>query len=292
MDSRANAMEPSPYSSADCLRFSELTPSETSDGGSTWYGRGQNFVLGYSAIDGELEFSRHEQPDEYALILADESVSADITVDGREQAVKGGTLTFVPPGDSTVRLSGTGRAIRLVTARASDLAEKAANAASYSTQHPGVTPLEPWPEPIGGYRLRSYDLDVPTIDNPRFRLFRGSTFMVNYLDPREGPRPLTELSPHSHDDFEQCMLFLTGTYQIHLRWPWTRNLEFWREDEHMTVDSPTMLIVPPHVIHATNVISEGTNHYIDIFSPPRADYSSRDGWVLNAADYPLREAYS
>jgi hypothetical protein len=41
------------------------------------------------------------------------------------------------------------------------------------------------------------------------------------------------------------------------------------------------------VIHTTQDIGEGTTWLIDVFGPPRIDFSSRPGFVLNAADYPM-----
>lgn len=283
----APAAQATDFAGAEYVKFYEVAPAEKEDGGQTWYARGQNFVLAYTDVSGEITFRRSDQPDEYAVILTDPTLTAEFTVDGRTEQVGGETLTFVPPGDSTLHVSGKGRLIRLLSSHADDLAAKASNASSYQAPHPNVADLTPWPDPVGGFRLRTYSLDVPGLDNPPFRLFRCSTFMVNYIRPQEGPRDPAKMSPHVHDDFEQCSVILEGEYVHHIRWPWTTDLNVWRADEHEACGGPSVTVIPPPSVHTSQATGSGTNHLIDIFAPPRADFSKMPDWVLNADDYPM-----
>lgn len=276
----------SKYAPAEFAKFYDTEPQDFMDDSQTWWVRGQNFIVAYSQVSTGTRFERKRQPDEYMMLLCDRSSSADVITSTGRQAVAGFSLTIVPPGDSEVLVTGGGRLIRMFSSLSADLVDRCSNRDSYRTPHPNVAPLDPWPAPIAGYRLRSYSLDVPPKSGRHGRIFRCTTLMVNYVDVYEGPRDTSKLSPHSHDDFEQCSLLLEGECIHHVRFPWTANFSNWIDDVHMRIGSPSLAILPPPCIHTTMAIGSGRNQLIDVFSPPRVDWSQQPGWVLNANEYP------
>lgn len=268
-------------------RFYEDGPDEECEQQRNWYTRGQNFVVCYSEVEPGAVFERKGQADEYVLLLHDEDTVATVEANGETVEVPGYTITMIPPGDSKVTCKAGGRIVRLISTGNEDIAAKAPNADAYAGQHPQIPAFEPWPEPKGGWKIRSYSLDVPDEEGRFGKIFRCSTFMVNVFPP-QGPRDVSRLSPHHHDDFEQCSLALEGFYMHHLRWPWTANQHDWRDDEHERCESPSVCVIPPKVIHTSAPSDAGSNVLVDIFAPPREDFSDMEGWVLNAADYPRK----
>jgi hypothetical protein len=266
-------------------RFYAEGPREAGDDARTWYTRGQNFVVCYSEVEAGAVFERQGQADEYVLLLHDPEMSAIVEANGETLEVPGYTITMIPPGDSRITCTAAGRIVRLISTRNADIAARAENGAKYAGPHPQIPEFKPWPEPRGGWKIRSYSLDVPDQEGRFGKIFRCTTFMVNVFPP-QGPRDVTKLSPHHHDDFEQCSLALEGWYMHHLRWPWTANQHDWREDEHERCASPSVCVIPPKVIHTSAPSDPKINVLVDIFSPPRADFSDMQGWVLNADDYP------
>lgn len=284
--SAAQSKAPTDFAAADYVKFNEMDPDETSPGVKTWYGRGQNMIIAYTESSVGQSYSRTGQPDEYVLLLPDHDMAVEITTRDGVKRVDGFTISIIPPGESSIRVLAEGRFVRLFTIRSEDLAKKCSNAASYATSHPNVTLFEPWPAPRDGYRLRTYSLDVPPQQGRFGRIWRCSTFMVNYLDRQFGPRKATEMSPHVHDDFEQCSLAVEGVFVHYLRWPWTPNMNKWRPDEAVVCGTPSIAVLPPAVIHTTRA-SAVKNQLVDIFCPPRVDFSEKPGWVLNADEYPM-----
>lgn len=267
--------------------FYESEPQQFDANGRTWISRGQNFVVAYSEAKEGGIFARAAQPDEYAVIIPDPETQVEITTAEGTTVVPGYSVAFVPPGKSSIRMLTAGTLVRLFTPKSQDMAEAASNAEAFSGTHPNVPPFQSWPEPPSGLKLKWYTLDVPE-DPSRFgRIYRCTTFMINYLTPRVGPRARDKVSPHHHDDFEQCSLALTGAFTHHLRWPWTTNMNVWREDEHLFCESPSICVIPPPSIHTTTAEGQGVNQLVDIFAPPRMDFSMKPGWVLNEADYPM-----
>jgi hypothetical protein len=270
---------------AEYVRFYGTEPQEVARGVRTWYARGQHFVLAYSEAEEGAELSRDAQPDEHVLLLPDPSAAVAVQTREGSTEVGGGSISFLPPGEASVRVAAAGRLVRLFTIRSADLAARCSNAASYERPHPNVGPLEPWPEPAGGLHLRTYSLAVPAQPGRFGRIFRCTTFTVNCLEPHGGPRDTTRMSPHSHDDFEQCSLALEGEFVHHLRYPWTADKARWREDEHARIGSPSMVVIPPPSIHTSEWRGD-RNLLVDVFCPPRLDFSRQPGWVLNEGDYP------
>lgn len=279
--------QPTEFSGAEYAKFYETAPQDDDANGRTWYARGQNYIIAYSETKPGARFTRDAQPDEYVLLLPDPAVAADISADADSRHVAGYSIVFVPPGRSSVVLPEGGRVIRMFTTKSADLAAKCSNAASFAATHPNIPPYEAWPGPRHAGRIHAYSLDVKAEDGRFGRIFRCSTFMVNYLEPRKGPRDVTKLSPHHHDDFEQCSLALEGAYIHDIRWPWIPDMTKWRADDHEYCAAPSIAVIPPPAIHTSRAVGEGTNQLVDIFCPPRMDFSSKPGWVVNADDYPM-----
>jgi hypothetical protein len=260
------------------------------DGSRHWITRAANFVVAVTdAVQGGT-LARSHNPDEYMVLLTP-GTEATIEAEGERMAAKGDSLTIVPPGTSRVTIERAGTAVRIFSNRAADLAAMAVNTATYADGAPEVAPIVPWPDPVGGFRLRTYAMrDFPSPDpSPlKMRVFRSTNLMINVFEPWTRRRDETKLSPHSHEDFEQVSLALRGSFVHHLRYPWGPNKSAWCEDEHEHYDSPSVLVIPPRVIHTTQDVGDGTTWLIDIFGPPRVDFSSKPGFVLNASDYPMR----
>jgi hypothetical protein len=249
--------------------------------------RGQNFLVEWvDASPGTpLDISGR---DETMLILFD--TSGTISGEGQTASAPRRSLTVLPPGSYTVRFESAGRACRLSTDRPG---HAAANAASYAVPNPSVAPVGgAWARTGNPRQIQVFEIDQvkAPADNPRIKMFQSATISINWVD-YQGPRDRTALSPHSHIDFEQASLAAAGDFIHHLRVDWGKNANAWRDDQHMHAGSPSVLVIPPDVIHTTEGVGPGHHLLIDIFAPPRRDFIA-NGWVANSAEYrdPMKPA--
>jgi len=277
---------PEPIADPEVFDFSVLDPDEeTGLGSKSWIVRSQNTILSYTrALAGDV--FRAEQDEEHVVVLPHDTSVVEVEASGKSERVTGKAVVIVPPGRSSVSTPADTDFVRLFPPSA-DIAVRARNARSYVDPHPRVRLLENWPEPADGYRLRVYRgiADIER-DPARFgRIFRNRATMVNFLYHYDGPRDTTALSPHDHPDFEQISLAVEGEFIHHLRTPMGKDKASWRPDRHVVVGSPSVAIIPPPVLHTSEASGPRRNQLLDIFSPPRTDFSDK-GWVINAAEYP------
>lgn len=283
----ASSTAPGHVADADFGLFYETDPQVPDDVVPTWITRGQNFLVAHTVAKPGGVLERIGQPDEYVLLLARRDTPAVVIAGGERVEVPGYALVIVPPGDSRIELPEGGEVQRIFSTVQQDLSALASNAAVFGERRPQIPPYRPWPAPADGYRIRVYSLDVPAQPGRFGRIFRCSSLMINVLDPQVGPRDVTKLSPHHHDDFEQGSLAVEGSFIHHMRWPWTVDMNDWREDRHALCRSPSLTVIPAPVIHTSRGVDEGVNQLVDIFAPPREDFSRQAGWVLNADEYPM-----
>ena len=270
--------------------YAEPPQAVDADGSRHWITRAANFVVVVTQAAKNSVLARADNPDE-CLVLLLPGTEATIEANGKQVESKGESLTILPPGASRIAVRKAGTIVRVFSNKAADLAAAAVNAATYADGAPEVAPIVPWPDPVGGFQLRHYPIAGFASPDPsplKMRVFRSTNLMINIFVPWTKRRDETKLSPHSHEDFEQVSLALQGAFMHHLRYPWVPNKTHWRDDEHEYFESPSVLVIPAHVIHTTQDVGEGTTWLIDIFGPPRVDFSSKPGFVLNAADYPMR----
>jgi mannose-6-phosphate isomerase-like protein (cupin superfamily) len=250
--------------------------------------RGSNFVIAITRVRPGTILESPDLPDEHFVLLHD--------TDARVEAATGSLdartnhLLVVPPGKARIQARRTGWILRCFSARHTGLLALAANAAEFAQPREEVAPLADWPAPHGGHALRCYDLDEALRGGEKTRVFRSSNLMINILRERQEPRDISALSPHQHRDFEQASITLSGVHIHHLRYPWTPDMREWRADEALEVGAPSVVVIPPHVIHTTRNVNQGPALLIDLFASPRADFSLRPDMVRNAAEYPLPES--
>lgn len=275
----------SPLRPASVVRWHDQAPQLEAPGARSWVARGANFVVSLTQAQAGARLERRAQPDEYMVLL----VESGATIRAGAETLEAGaeSVTIVPPGDSEVVLHGAGQVVRLFSHQAGDLLAAVGNAADYVQPAPDVAPLVPWPTPADGFKLRHYPLAQHTQADSNMRLFRSTNLMLNVMTPRMVARDVGKLSPHSHADFEQGSLSLRGTWVHHLRYPWVPDMKAWRDDEHPEVGSPSLTVIPPRVVHTSRNLNDGGAWLLDIFAPPRMDFSAKPGKVANEKDYPL-----
>lgn len=266
-------------------RYYEEPPQLVGKGVRSWITRGANFAVVINIGEAGATLSGTAKDEQFIYAL-----EGGVTVTARTESTSLGVedLAIAPPGPWTIRFDGPGHVVQQITAEES-LAQQAANAAVYAQGAPEAAPIVAWPEPVGGYRLRRYSTLDAYARGGMVHAFRTRKLMMvpyaRFLEPRDE----TQLSPHSHADFEQGSVALEGQWLHHLRVPWTPNKRHWRPDAHLEVGSPSTTIIPAGIIHTSQGIAGEGMRLIDVFAPPRMDFSER-GWVDNAADYPMPSA--
>ncbi|TXN30115.1 hypothetical protein FVP33_12680 [Lacisediminihabitans profunda] len=285
----AAPVDPStPVKPAQWLEFHKLPVTETGELGSkTWITRTATMIVSWTDAKKGDTFPRTGQVDEYTVLMYSESAPIRVTAGGETVEVDEEAFVVIPPGDSVIEALGDGPIIRILSVLSEDLVEKSLNKDAYEIPDARHAPLVPWPDPVGGFRLRVYKLADTPIAPGRFgRIFRTTTMMINFLAEEPAPRDKFKLSPHYHDDFEQVSMAVKGDFVHHIRYPWGPDSTQWQEDQHDQVETPSITIIPPPTIHTTQGVGPH-QQLLDIFSPPREDFSAQ-GWVLNADDYPAK----
>ncbi|MDO9414054.1 MAG: hypothetical protein Q7T81_15905 [Pseudolabrys sp.] len=272
------------------VEFGKIAPQIAEAGAKTWVTRGGNFAVLVSEVVAGAVLNRASDPEEHMVIVPMGSPTLSITAGGKTIEAKADSLTIVPPGASSITAKTAGLFAQIYSKASKDIMALASNAATYADGVPELAPPDLWPTPRDGYKLRHYPLGpYYKADGDRIqpRLFRSTNMMVNLFAPFKTRRETTALSPHWHDDFEQCSLTLGGNWVHHMRYNWGPDLANWIPDDHEEMATPSLVIIPATVVHTSRDVGKDEASLYDIFCPPRMDFSRKPGFVLNEDEYPM-----
>lgn len=260
----------------------------------TWITRGGNFAVCVSEVEPGAVLERKGEPEESMLILPPDGISATIEAGGAKVEAGSDSLTILPPGDNRITVKTKGIIARIVSKASADLMALSVNNKTYADGAAELAPPDLWPAPYDGFKLRHYKLAEyadPKGERIQPRVFRSTNMLVNLFVHYKTRRDTTALSPHWHDDFEQASLTLNGTWVHHTRFNWGSDIKNWWPDDHSPMATPSVIIIPARAIHTSQDIGEDgpESSLYDIFCPPRIDFASKKGFVINEAEYPLPE---
>ena len=273
---------PREFGDPQLIPFTDNTADVSALGTRQWLVRIQHAVIAYAyAVSGEVWPGPLNG--ETLLVMPEGDASVSIISEAPACTVGSGAVAVIPEGRSEIKVIAPGTIIRVFPAAHSDLLESCINAQAYVQPAVNVAPYVP---PDSDHDLRTYRLGDYPPDPGRFgHIFRSTNLMINFIATRKGPRDPTKLSPHSHADFEQCSLQLSGRFVHHVRTPWTPSMNNWRPDRHLELSGAGAVIFPPPLEHTSQAVGSELNRLIDVFAPPRQDFLEKPGWVLNASDY-------
>ncbi|MEJ1965477.1 MAG: hypothetical protein WDO56_29615 [Gammaproteobacteria bacterium] len=265
--------------------YYEESPQQEGQGWRRWITRAANFAIVYTEGMAGASLRERFADEHFAYALAG---GVRVAAGGAQATLGEEDLAVLPPGECEIHFERAATLVQVVTAQES-LVATAPNAALYADGAKEVARAEPWPEPVGGYRLRTYSTREGYARGGLVHAYRTRKLMIVPYDRFLEPRDETQLTPHSHADFEQCSVALEGQWLHHLRVPWTPNRHHWKPDRTVEIGSPSVTVIPAGVIHTSQGIAGEGMRLIDVFAPPRADFSQK-GWVDNAAEYPMPPA--
>jgi hypothetical protein len=267
----------SAYSEPKIIAIKDRAP--VLDGGHpTWYVRARSFLVGWTEFVGPGALLS-EAEEEILILLPDTGI--DVVSSGTVTSAPPRSVVVLPAGHAELRASESGRLIRL-------FAPLPAHAAGFIPEHsggPDLRPLSPAFLRVGKAGPVVHMLDgLPNSPGmPRAKLIQSTTLSINWVE-YQGPRDRTLLSPHDHADIEQGSLALEGEFVQHLRTPWMKDANTWRDDLHEHCGAGSLTIIPPHILHTTEGVGDTRHVLIDIFAPPRRDFIAKSQ-ILNASDY-------
>jgi mannose-6-phosphate isomerase-like protein (cupin superfamily) len=262
--------------------YYEEPPRSQGKGWRRWITRAANFAIVYTEGTAGAALSDRFVDEHFAYAL---SGGVRVAAGGGLATLGEEDLAIAPPGPCVLHFDRTATVVQVVTAQEA-LVAAAPNAAAYADGAREVAPAVPWPEPPGGYRLRTYATRAGYARGGLVHAYRTRKLMIIPYERFLAPRDETQLTPHAHADFEQVSVALEGRWLHHLRVPWTANRHHWKPDRTVDIGSPSVTVIPAGVIHTSQGIGGEGMRLIDVFCPPRADFSQR-GLVDNAADYPM-----